>query len=311
MGFEPDQPPSSVESVNEFKEQMENALKEAKAALVKSKDDMAKYYNQRRTPAPDYQPRDKVYLDASNIQTTRPSQTLSHQKLGPFPIVNKVGNNAYPLQLPPSMSRLHPVLNVVKLSPAPEDPIPGRHPLPPPLPEIIDGEEEWVMEEILDSKVINQKLQYLVKWEGYGIEHNSWEPWENVHALDLVTEFHRKHPGAPRHIWRTEFDAITFRPTSSPAVPSCHSLEGGVDVRGHLRSLIPPTEYVYLDITDTLCLSNSPYIPQIASSMPLSISTPKHRRKRTPSYLTSESESCHCCMYYHCVAPLFYFPLFL
>ena len=171
---------------------------------------MAKYYNRRQTPAPDYQPGDKVYLDASNIQTTRPSGKLSHRKLGPFPIVNKVGNNAYCLQLPPSMSRLHPVFNIVKLSPVPEDPIPRRHPLPPPLPEIIDREEEWVMEEILDSKVINWKLRYLVKWEGYRIEHNSWEPWENVHALDLVTEFHRKYPGAPRHIRRTEFDAITF-----------------------------------------------------------------------------------------------------
>ena len=45
MGFEPDQQQSQVESVNEFKERMENALKEAKAALAKSKDDMAKYYN--------------------------------------------------------------------------------------------------------------------------------------------------------------------------------------------------------------------------------------------------------------------------
>ena len=261
MGFEPDQPPSSVESVNEFKEQMENALKEAKAALVKSKDNMVKYYNQRRIPAPDYQPRDKVYLDASDIQTTRPSQKLSHQRLGPFPIVNKVRNNTYHLQLPPSMSQLHPVFNVVKLSPTPEDPIPRQHPLPPPLLEIIDREEEWVMEEILDSKVINQKLRYLVKWEGYGIEHNSWEPWENVHAPDLVREFHWKHPGAPRHIQRMEFDTITFRPTSLPAVPSRHSLEGGVDVRGHFCSLIPLTEYVYLDILDTLSLSNSPYIP--------------------------------------------------
>ena len=67
---------------------------------------------------------------------------------------------------------------------------------PPPLLEIIDGEEEWVVEEILDSKVINWKLCYLVKWEGYRIEHNSWEPRENVHAPDLSTEFHWKHPGA-------------------------------------------------------------------------------------------------------------------
>ena len=78
MGFEPDQQQSHIESVNEFKERMEDALKEAKAALVKSKDNMEKYYDWRRTPSPDYQPRDRVYLDASDIHTTRPSQKLSH-----------------------------------------------------------------------------------------------------------------------------------------------------------------------------------------------------------------------------------------
>src|ERR1700678_4855781 len=104
MGFEASQPPSRLESVNEFKERMKDALQEAKAALAKSKDDMAKYYNWRRTPAPDYKPGDKVYLGASNIQTNRPSRKLSHRRLGPFPIVKKVGHGAYHLQLPPSMS---------------------------------------------------------------------------------------------------------------------------------------------------------------------------------------------------------------
>ena len=88
------------------------------------------------------------------------------------------------------MSRLHPVFNVVKLMPALVDTIEGRHIPPPPLPEIIDGEEEWIVEEILDSKVINRKLWYLVKWKDFGIEHNSWEPWDNVHAPDLVTDFY-------------------------------------------------------------------------------------------------------------------------
>ena len=71
------------------------------------------------------------------------------------------------------MSRIHPVFNVVKLTPAPEDPILGRHAPPPPLPEIIDGEEEWVVEEILDRKMMNRKLPYLVKWKGFTAEHNS------------------------------------------------------------------------------------------------------------------------------------------
>ena len=116
MGFEPGQPRSRLETVNEFKERMTDALTEAKAALLKSKDEMAKYYDRRRTPAPDYQPGDKVYLDASDIHTTRPSQKLSHKRLGPFSIVRKVGNGAYRLRLPPSMSRVHPVFNVVKLT---------------------------------------------------------------------------------------------------------------------------------------------------------------------------------------------------
>ena len=125
MGFEPDQQQSHIESVNRFKERMEDALKEAKVALVKSKDYMAKYYDQRRTPSPDYQPRDRVYLDASDIHTTWPSQKLSHRRLGPFPIIRKVGNSTYCLCLPPSMSQLHPVFNVVKLTLAPYDPVVG------------------------------------------------------------------------------------------------------------------------------------------------------------------------------------------
>ena len=78
MGFEPDQQWSHIESINEFKEWMKDTLDEAKAALVKSKDEMAKYYDWKRTLAPDYQPGDRVYLDASDIQTTQPSKKLSH-----------------------------------------------------------------------------------------------------------------------------------------------------------------------------------------------------------------------------------------
>ena len=45
MGFEPHQNPLHMESVNEFKEQMEESLSEVKSALVKSKEDMEWYYN--------------------------------------------------------------------------------------------------------------------------------------------------------------------------------------------------------------------------------------------------------------------------
>jgi len=152
MGFEPQQP-SQLESANEFADQMKTATEEAKAALSKAKDDMARYYNQRRLPTPTYAVGDMVYLDASDIQTTRPSRKLSHRRLGPFLIERQVSRNAYRLRLPFPMRRLHPVFNVVKLTPSPADPIVGRHPaIPPPL-EVVEGEEEYLVEKILDSKM--------------------------------------------------------------------------------------------------------------------------------------------------------------
>jgi hypothetical protein len=45
MGFTPHQPPSKVEAVNEFTNWMRDTLEEAKSALTKAKDDMARYYN--------------------------------------------------------------------------------------------------------------------------------------------------------------------------------------------------------------------------------------------------------------------------
>ncbi|GLB44698.1 putative retrotransposable element tf2 155 kda protein type 1-like [Lyophyllum shimeji] len=201
MGFEPRPLNSNNETANEFFERMKLAQEEAKAALAKAKDDMARYYDQRRIPAPEYKPGDRVYLDASDIQTTRPSKKLSHRYLGPYTIERQVGPLAYKLRLPRSMSRLHPVFNAVKLRLAPPDPIPGRRARPPPPPTLIDDEEWFDVEDILDSRFFRRKLQYKVKWKGYGYEDASWEPVENVaHARDLVREFHRRHPDAPKQV---------------------------------------------------------------------------------------------------------------
>ena len=65
MGFKPHQVESQLETVNEFWDQMDSTLVEAKSALAKAKDDMAQYYNQHQTLVLEYQIRDKVYLDVS------------------------------------------------------------------------------------------------------------------------------------------------------------------------------------------------------------------------------------------------------
>jgi hypothetical protein len=109
---------------------------------------------------PVFEPGKKVYLDSSDINTIQPSQKLSHRFLGPYSVVHAVGKNAYRLRLPYSMRRLHPMFNVIKLLRAPKDPIVGRHPKPPPDPQIIDGEPEYKVETILDSRHFHNQLQY-------------------------------------------------------------------------------------------------------------------------------------------------------
>jgi hypothetical protein len=69
---------------------METGLDKAKAALGKAKAEYSHYYDCQRTPALTVNHGDRVWLDASDIKTTRPSAKLAHWRLGPFTIKKQV-----------------------------------------------------------------------------------------------------------------------------------------------------------------------------------------------------------------------------
>jgi len=190
MGFEPRQNPSILETVNEFTKRIESTTKEAKSTIRKVQENIIKYYNQRRSLALIFKPGDWVYLDVSDIKTTRLSLKLSHCRLGPFKIKHQVGLLAYQLKLPHGLRQLHPVFNVVKLSAALNDPIPERKPQAPLLPIVVDREPEWEVEEVLDSHWHQRRFQFLIKWRGFSREHNSWEVASDIKAPDLVAEYY-------------------------------------------------------------------------------------------------------------------------
>ena len=120
---------------------------------------------------------------------------------------------------------------MVKLSAAPDDPIPGREPraLPPPI--VIDRELEWEVEEVLDSRWHRRRFQFLIKWKSFSREHNSWEVASDVKAPDLITEYYRRYPATPRHICQTDFDTL-FK--SGTITSRRSNLGGGINVRGPL-----------------------------------------------------------------------------
>ena len=111
-----------------------------------------------------------MFLDASDICTTQPLKKLSHRYLGPFEVIRPIGSHAYRLRLPHSMSRIHPVFHVSQLEPHFPNTIPNRVQSPPP-PVEVEGKEEYLVTEVLDSKIDRRRhrcpLLYYIQWQGY------------------------------------------------------------------------------------------------------------------------------------------------
>src|ERR1700686_2536086 len=92
---------------------------------------------------------------------------------------------------------IHPVFHVSLLEQYCLNVLPGRT-QPPPPPEEIEGELEYEVEKVLDSKMVQGKLLYLVDWVGYSPEERTWELAAYLEsATDAVNEFHRRHPNRP------------------------------------------------------------------------------------------------------------------
>jgi hypothetical protein len=163
---------------------------------------MKEYYDKHHRDVK-YTVGSQVLLSTKHINLQRAGGGDSCRKLmpryiGPFTVEQVVGKGAYRLTLPLPLKRLHNVFNVCLLKPYHSD---GRSQPPPPVMTARDDGEMFVIDTILDHRVVSKgktlQRQYLIKWTGYGSEHNSWEPEAEISRTTFYKEYWGRVPPAP------------------------------------------------------------------------------------------------------------------
>ena len=188
---------SKVPAVEEFIASMQHALSTAKSALYAAQQRQKSYADRRLRPE-EFQPGDQVMLSTQNIRLKMPgTPKLMPKWLGPLTVTDRINSVAYRLALPKSL-RIHDVFHVSLLKKYHGSARQQQQPLS----FIENGQEYFRVERIVThrvreittrkatkhrSKATKPIVEYLIKWEGYDDDQNTWEP-ESILLEDSETE---------------------------------------------------------------------------------------------------------------------------
>jgi len=161
MGFE-GRRKGKYEAAGKFIEKMRKIQEEAKAALRKAQEEMKKFANRKRGKNEEYRVGDLVLLSTKDLKWQmkgRRSEKMTECFVGPYKIKGIISSNAVELELPKSI-KIHPVVNVSRIQ-LYKPQVEGQKKIPP-KPVIIEGEEEFEVEKILNKRIVRGKEKFLV-----------------------------------------------------------------------------------------------------------------------------------------------------
>ena len=181
------------EKAEEFVREMKERHEEARAALVKSQEEMKRQADRNRKEAEEYRVGDKVLISTKDFLMElmkRVIKKLTEKFIGPYVVRKIVLENMVELELP-AVLRIHLVVNVRRLVKYQEQ-VEGQKKIPP-LPVEVDGEKEYEVEKILNRQERRGKMRYLMKWKEYTVEENTWKGLENLKNIrEKIEEFEKR-----------------------------------------------------------------------------------------------------------------------
>lgn len=200
---------SGIPSADSFVAHLQKVQSSLVTSLTAAKLAQSKYYNKDRRIAATYNPDDLVWLSRRHIKTKRPSAKLDVRRLGPFPVVRMVGDNAAELRLPSGYSRLHPVFNVALLMPFVPDTTDGPVLMDAPELDNTQALVDWASARfILDYRQTHVDFhEYLIRDEAVSGLNDEWRPLSTISTnLDpFLQAFHSQSPqlgpGPSHNVW--------------------------------------------------------------------------------------------------------------
>jgi hypothetical protein len=152
---------SPIQKADAIVRKLKDVQEWAQSAMATAQQTMEDVTNRRRRQAPSFKVGDKVWLSLKNIRTTRQSKKLD-AKQAKYTVIKIVGTYSYRLDTPLG---IHNVFYSQLLRPASYDPLLSQEQDDTQLgPEILENDEEYAVEAILDKKIRRgQSKKLLVK----------------------------------------------------------------------------------------------------------------------------------------------------
>jgi len=154
MGFEMRRQ-GKLEGAKEFVERMKGIQEEAQAVLKKTQEEMKKQVDRRREEVEEYWEGDLVLLSMKDLKWQmkgRRTEKLTERFVESYKIKRVISTNTVELELPKTV-KIHPVVNISRIRRYREQVLGQKK--QPTLPVIIEGEEEYEVE-----KIINKRKRY-------------------------------------------------------------------------------------------------------------------------------------------------------